>query len=472
VTTRPGAGEPGAAGPGETRLLNPAMLGAASGAILVPLNSTMLAVALPSVMNDFGVSPAAVASLVTVYLGAVVIAMPLAGALGDRLGHRRVFLAGVGAFALSSVLAAAAGAFILLIVARVLQAASGALISTSAVALVRAAAPVRRRGAAFGLFDMLVTTSAAVGPFIGGLIVSLLDWRWTFLLAAPVAITAALSVGLWHPSRTGGEVPLGAPATPRPVDPVGLALLAGLLAALLALLLDGQTLALPAGLALPALLAALVWWERRVEHPAIDLRLFSRRAYTAAVAGVLGATVILHATLVLVPLLVERILRGDALASGLVLLGIFVLSAVAAPIGGRWSDRVGRRAPAVIGSVITALGFGILWLYVASNGTTGASLAILALLLGAVGVGFGLAGSPRQTAALESVGGAEVGMAASTYYTGRYLGGVVGASLAGLVLGGAVTAGGISLGFAILSAVAVAVAIVSLGLPGQATVAR
>jgi MFS family permease len=155
-----------------------------------------------------------------------------------------------------------------------------------------------------------------------------------------------------------------------------------------------------------------------------------------------------------------------------VLLGIFVLSAVAAPVGGRWSDRVGRRAPAVIGSVITALGFGILWLFVAANGTTGASLAVLALLLGAVGVGFGLAGSPRQTAALESVAGGEVGMAASTYYTGRYLGGVVGASLAGLVLGGAVTAGGISLGFAILSGVATAVAIVSLGLPGQARSAR
>jgi hypothetical protein len=89
-----------------------------------------------------------------------------------------------------------------------------------------------------------------------------------------------------------------------------------------------------------------------------------------------------------------------------------------------------------------------------------------------VGVGFGLAGSPRQTAALESVAGGEVGMAASTYYTGRYLGGVVGASLAGLVLGGAVTAGGISLGFAILSGVATAVAIVSLGLPGQARSAR
>lgn len=459
---------PGIGRPGETRILNRAMLGVASGTILVPLNSTMLAVALPSVMKDFDLSAASVASLVTVYLGAVVIALPLAGALADRLGAQRVFVAGVLIFGLASLLAAAASTFGVLLIARVLQAGSGALISTSAVALVRATAPIERRGAAFGLFDMLVITSAAVGPFVGGIIVSILDWRWTFLLAAPVAITAALSVGLRSPLRAGVDAADAASSeTRRPLDPVGLALLAAWLAALLALLLDARTFGLTAGLALPVLLALLVWWERRVASPAIDLRLFSQRGYSAAVAGVLGATVILHATLVLVPQLVERVLRGDAFASGLVLLGISGLSAVAAPIGGRWSDRVGRRAPAVIGSAVTAAGLGALWLFAGPIGLNGAALVVLAVLLGAVGVGFGLAGSPRQAAALESVAGGEVGMAASTYYTGRYLGGVVGASLAGLVLGQAATSGGVALGFAILAGVAGAVAIVSLGLPGR-----
>jgi EmrB/QacA subfamily drug resistance transporter len=440
------------------------MLGLASGAILVPLNSTMLAVALPSVMSEFGVSAAAVASLVTVYLGAVVIAMPLAGTLGDRLGHRRVFLVGVSAFAVSSLLAAAAGAFGVLLLARVLQAFSGALISTSAVALVRAGAPADRRGAAFGLFDMLVSTSAAVGPFIGGLIVSILDWRWTFLLAAPVALTAALTVGLWHRPAAATE---DAPVTARPVDPVGLLLLAGLLGALLALLLDSGSLGLPAGLAIPALLAALVWWEGRVPYPAIDLPLLVRPAYASAVAGVLGMTVILHATFVFVPLLVERVMGGDPLMSGLVLLGIYALAAVAAPIGGRWSDRVGRRAPAVIGSAIAAAGLGALWLLVAPIHAAAAFAAVLAVVLGIVGIGFGLGSSPRQAAALDSVPVSEVGMAASTYFTGRYLGGVLGASLAGLVLNQAVTVGAISIGFAILCGVAVMVALISLGLPSR-----
>jgi MFS family permease len=276
-------------------------------------------------------------------------------------------------------------------------------------------------------------------------------------------------VGLWHPHAAVADD--GAPATPRPVDPVGLLLLAGLLAALLALLLDSRSLGLPAGVALPVLLVALIWWEGRVPFPAVDLPLFARPAYASAVAGVLGMTVVLHATLVFVPLLVERVLNGDPLTSGLVLLGISGLSAVAAPFGGRWSDRVGRRAPAVIGSVIAAAGLGGLWLLVAPMQAAGAFALVLAVALGVVGIGFGLSGSPRQAAALESAPAGEVGMAASTYFTGRYLGGVLGAGLAGLVLNQAVTAGAISIGFAILCGVAAVVALISLGLPSRAQVA-
>jgi hypothetical protein len=96
-----------------------------------------------------------------------------------------------------------------------------------------------------------------------------------------------------------------------------------------------------------------------------------------------------------------------------------------------------------------------------------ASAAIVALLLCVVGFGNGLT-SPRQAAALESVEPSRVGMAAGTYYTGRYLGGVVGASLAGAILGADVTAAGVATGFALLAAVGLGVAVVSLGLPGRA----
>jgi DHA2 family methylenomycin A resistance protein-like MFS transporter len=150
-----------------------------------------------------------------------------------------------------------------------------------------------------------------------------------------------------------------------------------------------------------------------------------------------------------------------------VLLGISAPGVVAAPIGGRLSDRLGRRLPAVLGMALATLGLGALWL-VAPAAAPLALGAILAL----VGLGMGLAGSPRQAAAMEAIEANRVGMAAGTYFTGRYLGGVVGASVAGAVLGGAVSAGGVSLGFGLLAIVAAAVVVTSLGLPASGRTAR
>src|SRR5688500_17516933 len=112
------------------------MLGVASGAILVPLNSTMLAVALPGIMDEFGLGANAVSSLVSLYLGAVAVTLPIAGSLTDRFGARRVFIVGVVAFAAASLGAAVGTSFVVLETARILQAAAGALVSTSSAALI------------------------------------------------------------------------------------------------------------------------------------------------------------------------------------------------------------------------------------------------------------------------------------------------------------------------------------------------
>ena len=480
----------GPSGGGASRLITGAMLGLASGAILVPLNSTMLAVALPSVMAEFHVGAATVASLVTLYLGAVAIALPASGSLGDRFGHRRVFLVGVGAFALASALAATAVSFEILALSRVLQALSGALVSTSSVALLRAMAPVDRRGSAFGLFDMLVSTSAAIGPLLGGLLVGGLGWRSMFVIAVPVAIFAAVAVGMVvrprpvvaasaagpvgpvGPNGVAGVAGVGRaerPVAPRPIDLPGLGLLAGFLVSLL-LGLRGLESGGPEALAVlaaPLFLVVFVWFELRTTHPAVDPRLFASRSFAAAVVGVFGATVILHATLVLVPLLVQGLQNGNAQTSGFVLLGISALGAIAAPIGGRMSDAVGRRQPAVLGMLGSAVGLAALWLVAPQ-----ASTLLLGLLLALVGFGMGMSGSPRQTAAIEMIEPERVGMAAGTYLTGRYIGGALGATLAGAVLGGTVTAGGVSTGFGILALVAVGVAAASVLLPARRTLDR
>lgn len=442
-----------------TRLLSAVLLGVSSGAILVPLNSTMLAVALPGVGDEFGIGANAVSSLVTLYLGAVAVALPVGGSIGDRWGHRPTFLLGVLGFAIASAVAAIAGSFELLEVSRVGQAVSGALISTSSAALVRETAPEARRGEAFGLFDLLVSTSAAIGPFIGGVLVGAFGWRSLFVLAVPLGIVSAAFVGIGL--RPDAEQHAAAKQRPTAsIDVPGLVLLAlAIVAFLIALRSDG-TVAIVAGLAVLALGAVFVAVELRTDRPAVDPRLFLERPFAAAVAGVFGATVILHGSFILVPQLVERVLGQTATVSGIVLLALAGVGAIVSPFGGRFSDRRGRRAPVVAGALISAVGLAFLALPAVL-----ASTIAVAAILGIVGLGNGLT-SPRQAAALESVEPRRVGMAAGTYYTGRYLGGVVGASLAGAILGTHVTAAGVSTGFTVLAVVGFVVALVSLGLRG------
>ena len=442
------------------RLLTPAMLGIASGSVLVPLNSTMLAVALPSVMDTFGVDAVTVSTLVTVYLAAVSIALPASGSLGDRFGHRRTFLIGVVGFATASVLAATAGSFAILAAARVLQAVSGALVSTSSTALIAAEAPPDRRGAAFGVFDLVTSSSAIAAPLIGGVLVSSFGWRGLFVLAVPVAAVALATVGwLAVPRRIDRRA-----VPPRTIDIPGLVLLAlTLIAALYAIRspFDGG-LGTVAALAVVPLAVAFVAVELRRDDPAVDPRLLTSRSFAAALAGVFGITVVLHATFIVVPLLVERLHGGSPIEGGLALLSVSALWGLVAPIGGRLSDRIGRRRPAVVGGLVTAVALTILW-----QVAPGASTLVLAALLSVVGLGMGLGGSARQTAAIETVAPERVGMAAGTYYTGRYLGGVVGASLAGAILGASVTADGVMTVFGVTTIAAVGVTIASLGLPGR-----
>ena len=451
------------AGSGRGRLISAVMLGVASGAILVPLNSTMLAVALPGVMDEFGLPASTVTSLVSLYLGAVAIALPVGGALGDRFGSRRVFLVGVLGFGAASLVAALASSFVVLEVARVLQAASGALVSTSSATLIRETAPPDRRGETFGLFDLLTSTSAAVGPFIGGLIVGAFGWRAMFFLATPIAIGAAIVVGLVlnRPGRRAGDPP----ARPHaPLDVAGLGLLGLTIAAFLVALRgsDAGIFGTVAAIAVIPLLGVFLVVELRQPRPAVDPHLFRRRSFAAAIIGIFGATVVLHGSFILVPLLVERLLHESPATSGIVLLGIAGVGAIVAPFGGRASDRIGRRRLVVAGSLVTAVGLAALALPAGVS-----SSIVVAVLLGVVGLGLGLAGSPRQVAAFEAIEPGRMGMAAGTYYTGRYLGGVVGASLAGAVLGVSVTTGGVSIGFGLLAVAALIVAVVSLWLPGR-----
>jgi len=168
------------------------------------------------------------------------------------------------------------------------------------------------------------------------------------------------------------------------------------------------------------------------------------------------------ASLILLPILTQTVMDASPAASGTVLLMLSGLGAVVSPVGGRLSDRYGRRLPAVIGSACMAAGLAVLWLV-----TGRVALVGLTAALALVGIGSGFSGPSRQAAALESVPEHAIGMAAGTYFTSRYVGGVLGASLAGVVLAGGTTATTIAQGFGTLAVVGLAVTAVSFGLRGR-----
>ncbi|WP_217915150.1 MFS transporter [Miltoncostaea marina] len=342
-------------------------------AALVPLNSTMIAVALLDVERDLDVGVAAATWLVSGYLVAMAVVQPLGGRVGDAIGHRRGFLAGLGGFLAASALAAAAPTLGALVALRVSQALAGGLMMPNAAALLRDAVPPGRRGRVFGWFGTGMGLAAAVGPVLGGGLVAALGWRAVFLVNLPLGAVALLA---------GRALPAGAPAPRAAARPA----------------------AAGAG-ALPR-----------------------SRPYLAATATILLHNMAMYGLLLVVPLIADRRLGLGEGAAGLLVGGMTAAMMLGSPVGGELSDRLGRRAPALAGSVLAAVA--TLLLALASGRP---STAAVAALLVVAGVGFGLAGASLQTTALEAVPEGSVAMAGGLFMTMRYTGGIAATGVAAAV---------------------------------------
>ncbi|HEU4979137.1 MAG TPA: MFS transporter, partial [Solirubrobacteraceae bacterium] len=268
-----------AAAPSERAVL----VAVALGAMLMPLNSTMVAVALPDVGHSFHDGIAAVSWLVTSYLIAMAALQPVAGKLGDRLGRRPLVLGGLWAFGVASVIAPAAPSLAVLIALRVAQAAAGALVFPNAMALLRELLPEHRRAAGFGMFGAAIGIAAAAGPPIGGLLVGLFGWQGIFAVNVPM-VAAALVLG--RRALVARPRPAGVSA---PFDALGAGLLCVVLADVALLLNPGAIGSGGRAAAAVALLPLLVLFARReLGHPdpVLQPRLLRRVPFAAATAGV------------------------------------------------------------------------------------------------------------------------------------------------------------------------------------------
>jgi len=439
--------------PGERAVLGTVALAGA----LVPLNSTMIAVALPRLVGDVHTSLRAAAWLVTAYLIAMASLQPVAGTLGDRLGRRPLVLGGLVWFAAASLGAALANGLEMLLVFRLQQAVAGALLVPNGVALIRQTVPPERLGASLGTVGAMFSLGAGAGPPLGGLLLDAAGWRAIFLVNLPLA-AVALGLGRRAVPRTARLAPGGG------FDRAGAMLLSATLGAG-AWALNGSGLSGRAAAALGALavvlLVALVRVELRRPDPVLQPRLFVRGAFGPAAAGVALSNLAMYVTLLALPVLLARRAGFDGAAVGLALAALSLASLVVTPVGGRLADRAGPRAPAVAGLTLLAAALAPLALWPATIGG-----GAITLCLAAAGAGLGLASSSLQAAAMAAVAPAAAGVAAGVYSTSRYAGSIAGtALLAGPLAPGVHGTAGFGTLFAVLVAAAAASAAVAALLP-------
>ena len=426
----------------------------ALGNLLVPLNSTMIVVALPQVARDLGVDVGATSWIVTSYLITMAALQPIAGRVGDRLGRRTLMLGALVYFALASAAAAASTSIVLLAFFRINQAIAAAALVPNGLGLLREAIPSGRRGAEFGIVSAATAVGATVGPLVGGFLAAV-DWRWIFLVNIPLCVAGFALAWRVLPQRAARE-------TAR-FDLAGaLGLGAVLLAASWVLVSLGRAvdlLTIAIGVAVVPAAAALLRYESRQTDAAIPPSLFRIPAFAAACATVAFQNLAMYGTLLTLPVA----LAGASVRSGIALAAFSGGSIIFAPLGGRAADRYGARWPTVAGALL--LGAGLVPLAVSAAQLP---LELLAATLAFAGIGLALTFPSMRLAAVEVVPERYAALASGVFSTSRYFGGMLGSIAIAIALG--VTAPALDslrVLFWIFTSAAFAAVLPSLALPGR-----
>jgi len=337
------------------------ILAAVLGSGMAMLDGTVVNVALRTIGTDLGATLAQLQWVSNAYLLMLASLILLGGALGDRLGRRRVFVVGVVAFAAASAVCGLAPDPGTLIAARALQGVGGALMTPGSLAMIDSVFAPEDRGRAIGAWTGLGSIAAAVGPFLGGALVQYADWRWIFWINVPLAVATVLAAVRFVPETR-------APSEGR-FDVPGAVLAAASLGGLTFWLIEWHS-----AMAVPALVvgvgagAAFVVVEHRTRHPMLPLDLFASRTFSAANSMTLLVYAALGAVLFFLVIELQTVLGYGALAAGLSTLPITVIMLFLASRGGALGTRIGPRIPMTVGPVVMAVG--VAWLSRLDAGTS------------------------------------------------------------------------------------------------------
>ncbi|MET9268763.1 DHA2 family efflux MFS transporter permease subunit [Kribbella sp. NPDC003557] len=389
---------------------------------MVTLDNLVVTNALPVIKSELGASLSDLQWFVNAYTLAFAALLLTAAAIGDRLGRRRVFLAGIALFTLASAACALATEPWMLIGARAIQGIGAAAVMPLSLTLLAGAVPEKLRSAAIGIWGGISGLGIAVGPVVGGAVVDGINWQWIFWLNVPIgAIAVVLAARVLSESR----------GTAQRLDLLGLVLASsGVLSVVWGVVHgadDGWTSAGVLGslIAGGVLLAAFLGWERRTPAPMLPLRLFSVRsfsvvnvvAFTFAV-GVFGAVFLLAQFF--------QVVQGyTPFQSGVRTLPWTAAPLVVAPIAGLIVDRVGPRTLIVAGQALLAVALG--WIALITTATTQYGDLVVPFIL--AGIGMGLTFAPSASVVMASASDADRGVASGTNNTIREVGVAMGVAI-------------------------------------------
>lgn len=399
-----------------------------AGTYLPVVSMTVLGVAIPDIARDLGTSARLSTEwVVTIYVAAVAVILPATGWLGDRFGRRRTYLGALASFGVGSVVCVLAPTFNLLIAGRILQGLGGGVLQPIAMATIYELFPVDKRGTALGMWGVAVMAAPAVGPPVGGWIVTTWGWRWIFVgLVALSVIALVLAWLLFHETRVPER---------RPLDGRGWALAAVGVLTLVVVSRQASEWGFGSALTLGAVALAvgafglLVWRSRRMSSPIIDLTMFRVPVFSITMLVIWLMTMSQFARLNYLPVELQVVRGIEAQEVGLLLMPGAIGVAIAMPIGGRLADRIGPRLPVTLGvGTVTLTTFGL------ANLTPTTSYPALVALLLAQGIATGLAMMPTTIGAMNSLPGRYVAQASSVIALNRQLAGAVGTAVLGAVI--------------------------------------
>jgi EmrB/QacA subfamily drug resistance transporter len=400
------------------------------GQFMAALDTLVVSTALSTIRLDLGASIEELEWTVNAYNLSFAVFLITAAALGDRYGRRRLYAAGLGLFAAASAACALAPDVGWLIAARAVQGLGAAMVLTLALALLSAAFPPERRGAAIGLFSAVTGIAVASGPLVGGAVVDGIAWEWIFWLNVPIGLIAIPLVLTRMKESFGGDTGLDIP---------GLALVTVAAFGIVWGLVRGNaagwdSLEVIGSLAAGVVLAvAFVAWELRAREPMLPMRLFRSRAFSGGNAAIFFTLASLFVGVFFFAQLLQTGLGYDPLEAGLRLVPWTATFITVAPIAGALADRYGERPFMVGGLLLQAAG--LLWIVLIADANLTYGQLVLPLIV--AGVGVSMAIPSGQNSVVGSVAEEAIGKAAGTNSMMRELGGVFGIAVAVAVFAGA-----------------------------------